>query len=263
MAARREARQVQMFDKVDSDGSGEVSSTELQGALDDIAAKSGNSAGDAKDLLTQYDTDGDGSLSQDELGSALKSVLPAPPSTMEFAQARGSEGQDTPGPPGPGVHHGGGGGRAEGSSGSSGSYDPLDTDQDGTVSAAELAAAGVSSTDGSGGTDALASLFQAVDSDGKISESESDVLMQKIEAALSSISSGSGTTSATSTASTGTDASATDTQDGARQQAGDPHALPPPFDLNRLAQMVLQQYTQVANNSATSSTAGSTVSAVA
>ena len=86
----RQARmQERMFQKTDSDGSGGVDATELQATLDKVASKSGISIDTtAADLLTQADANGDGSLSSDELGTAMQSVLPPPPSTMDFAQSR-------------------------------------------------------------------------------------------------------------------------------------------------------------------------------
>lgn len=258
MAAQRQANQAQAFAKVDTDGSGSVDGTELQGALDDVASKTGGTAGNAQDLIGQYDANGDGSLSADELGSAMPSILP-PPSTMEFAQSHSGDGASAGG----GGGGGGGGGKVEaagGGSGGSGStsttYDPLDTDQDGVVSAAELAAAGISSpdttdaTDAAGGTDPLAALSGAVDgnSDGKVEPSETDLLMQKIEGALSSMSA---TTSTTASQASGSDGNG-------NGNGQDPSQ---PFDLQHLAQMVLQQYDQVANNDTQTST--STLKAVA
>ncbi len=352
MAAQRSANQAKAFAKVDTDGSGSVDGTELQNMLDDVASKTGATAGNAQDVLSKYDANGDGSLSADELGSALKSILP-PPSTMEFAQSRGADGASAAGSAGEGLfgkvdtdgsggidagelqtlmdrmsgdgatssastassgavsdatakrfaeldtngdgtlsqaefdagrpsggpqgaqasgggegggggHHGGGGGgggggKVEAASGSSSdastTYDPLDTNQDGVVSAAELAAAGVTTADSTSGTDPLAALFSAADSngDGKIGKSESDVLVQQIEAALSSMSSNISTT--VSSASASSDTSGTD---GGSANGQDPSQ---PFDLQHLAQMVLQQYEQVANND--TQTAASTLKAVA
>lgn len=79
-----------LLSKLDADGSGGVSDTELQGLLDDVAQKTGvSSQTSAADLVKQYDSNGDGSLNADELGKSMQSVLPPPPSTMAFAQSRG------------------------------------------------------------------------------------------------------------------------------------------------------------------------------
>lgn len=75
--------------KMDTDGSGGVNATELQGLLDDVSKKTG--------LVQQYDSDGDGSLNADELGKTMQSVLPPPPSTMAFAQSRSDSSTDATG----------------------------------------------------------------------------------------------------------------------------------------------------------------------
>ncbi|CAN7271774.1 hypothetical protein LJR038_003131 [Acidovorax sp. LjRoot38] len=79
-----------LLSKIDTDGNGGVSDTELQGLLDDVAKKSGvSSQTSAADLVKRYDSNGDGNLNADELGKTMQSVLPPPPSTMAFAQSRG------------------------------------------------------------------------------------------------------------------------------------------------------------------------------
>lgn len=274
----RQARmQERMFQKTDSDGSGGIDATELQATLDKVASKSGVSIDTtAADLLTQADADGDGSLSSDELGTAMQSVLPPPPSTMDFAQSRGAGKAGGPGddlfgkvdadgsgtldetelqtlldhmangpgsstsdttetdstsstaaadmlatldtdgdgslsesefdagrpgnggqgggmeamggnrpPPPPGGMGGAGGvsgtASASGSSGTSATYDPLDTNEDGVVSALERAAA---STD----TSALDKLFTAADadSDGQLSKTELTDFVQQLAEQLTS-----------------------------------------------------------------------------
>ena len=87
-SSRVGAMKEKMFAKVDKDGSGGVDKTELQGMLDDIAKKSGTSAGSADQLLGKMDSDGNGSLSQSELEAGMKSLMPAPSSTVDFAQQR-------------------------------------------------------------------------------------------------------------------------------------------------------------------------------
>ena len=138
-----------MFAKVDADGSGGVDKTELQGMLDHIAEKSGTSLGTADDLFTKLDTNGDGSIGKDELADGMKSLMPPPSSTVGFAQQRGGDGDGDDGmsckPPPPG----GAPAAAASSTGSTGSKssssdtDPLDTNQDGVVSAQERAAGDV------------------------------------------------------------------------------------------------------------------------
>ena len=114
------------------------------------------------------DSDGNGSLSSDELSQGMRALMPPPASTMDFAQSRGAandgdgdgdafasldtdgDGQlsraefeaGRPQPPQgaggpPPVQAGGGSGTGATSSSSSASFDPLDTNQDGTVSEIE------------------------------------------------------------------------------------------------------------------------------
>ena len=79
-----------LLSQFDTDSSGSVDSTELQNLLSDVSQKTGisTSSTSASDLLSASDSNGDGSLSASELGNALKSVLPPPPSTMDFVQSR-------------------------------------------------------------------------------------------------------------------------------------------------------------------------------
>lgn len=90
---RQQQHQQRMFAKVDSDGSGAVSASEFKTMVNDVSAKTGTSLGDSSELFSQMDGDGDGSLSSDELQQGMKSAMPPPPSTMQFAQARGATGQ--------------------------------------------------------------------------------------------------------------------------------------------------------------------------
>ncbi len=139
-----------MFAKADADSSGSVDSSELQGMLDKFSEKTGTSLGTADDLMSKMDTSGDGSLSQDELADGMQSVMPPPPSTMAFAQQRtghaGGDGDgDHDGPPPAGGPGGpppagatsGASSSTSASSTDSSTLDPLDTNQDGTVSAEE------------------------------------------------------------------------------------------------------------------------------
>ncbi len=308
-----------LLSKIDTDGSGGVSDTELQGLLDNVAKKTGvSSQTSAADLVKQYDANGDGSLNADELGKTLQSVLPPPPSTMAFAQSRGGEGSssatsatgqagddlfgkvdsdgdgdgavsktelqalleamsggtasqtgvssddvfsqlDTDGdggltqaefdagrpsgpgagadgmqamggmPPPPGGPRGAGGAGAASDSSSATSYDPLDTNEDGKVSAAERLAGGTSTAE----QDAITALFNAIDTDGdaSISASESKVFIDQLTSQVQS-------TTSTSTESTGRN------------------------DLARLADFARQQYERAASDWRTASNTSS-LSAVA
>ena len=86
-----------LLSQFDTDNSGSVDSTELQNLLSDVSQKTGisTSSTSASDLLSASDSNGDGSLSASELGNALKSVLPPPPSTMDFVQSRSGNSANT------------------------------------------------------------------------------------------------------------------------------------------------------------------------
>jgi Ca2+-binding EF-hand superfamily protein len=289
-----------MFAKVDADSSGSVDKTELQGLLDDIAQKTGVSNSSSDELFSKIDSNGDGSLSQDELGEGMKSIMPPPPSTMDFAQSRSNSstgssddlfskvdtdgdgnvskeemqtlvdmmdkmassfgtdtttsssgtsdrfsqldtdgngtlsqtefeagrpqgGQGTQGSQGPqGV---GGrppppppGGASDSKSANSTSYDPLDTNQDGVVSAAERMA-------GNDAADAVQALFKSIDTDGdnKISSAESDTFITSLSAQY--------------------EASSPSAQDTANASSSQQNR----FDLSKLVMMAYQQITSGLN----------------
>lgn len=149
-----------LLSKIDADGSGGVSDTELQGLLDDVAQKSGvSSQTSAADLIKQYDSNGDGNLNADELGKTMQSVLPPPPSTMAFAQSRGDN--DT----------------ATGQAGDD-LFGKVDSDGDGAVSKTELQAlleamsGGTASQTGVSSDDAFSQLD--TDGDGSLTQAEFD-----------------------------------------------------------------------------------------
>lgn len=142
-----------MFAKVDADGSGGVDKSELQSLLDDVTQKTGVSNSTSTDeLFSQIDSNGDGNLSQDELGEGMKSIMPPPPSTMDFAQSRSGSGDDL--------------------------FGKLDTDDSGAVSQEELQALldkvasdhGTDSTSASSGSD----MFAKLDTDGNGSLSQAE-----------------------------------------------------------------------------------------
>ena len=296
-----------LLSKIDADGSGGVSDTELQGLLDDVAKKTGvSSQTSAADLIKQYDANGDGTLNADELGKTLQSVLPPPPSTMAFAQSRsgdsssaatGQAGDDLFGkvdsdgngsvsptelqalleamsggtasktgvssdqvfsqldadgdgslseaefdagrPSGAAGDAGGmqamgmppppGGPSGAGGSSSAASYDPLDTNEDGVVSAAERSAGSTSSV----AQDAITALFNAIDTDGdaSISTSESQAFIDQLTRQAQSATTGSESGGST--------------------------------NLARLADFARQQYALAANGWNTASSSTSSLSAMA
>lgn len=102
----------QMFNSLDSDGDGSITESELSSALSQAGSDT-----DASSLLSELDADGNGSIDESELASAIQPPPEESASSTTTASASSS------------------------SSGSSQSYDPLDTNKDGTVSAEERAAA--------------------------------------------------------------------------------------------------------------------------
>lgn len=142
----------------DTDGDGLMSASELTSALSANApadAPADASGKMAADILSALDTDGDGSLSTDEISTAISNAASDGSSTQAL---RGP-------PPGPPPGGGRGAGGAGGASGSSGVFESLDANQDGVVSAEELAAAnGDDSTDAT--SSAASDLIKAADQDG-------------------------------------------------------------------------------------------------
>lgn len=104
----------QMFNSLDSDGDGSITESELSSALSQAGSDT-----DASSLLSELDADGNGSIDESELASAIQPPPPPEESASSTTTASASSS----------------------SSGSSQSYDPLDTNKDGTVSAEERAAA--------------------------------------------------------------------------------------------------------------------------
>jgi len=157
----------QLFAKVDADASGGVDQAELQGLLDKVASKSGAAAGSAEDVFAGIDSDGDGSLNADELDQGMKSLLPPPSDTVAFAQSRSTVDGARPPPPPSGAS-------SDDSGSSSASTDPLDTNEDGTVSAQERAAGELA--------EMMKTLTKATDSDGDntVGKRERDGFLQML-----------------------------------------------------------------------------------
>ena len=243
-SARQSAMKARMFGKADTDGSGGVDQTELQNLFDKVAKKTGATAASASEQFSKMDTNGDGSLSSDELSTGMKSLMAPPNSTVDFAQRQGMPSGPPPGgPPSAGGGGGGGGGSASTSSTSSSSstsYDPLDTNKDGVVSAQERAAGVLQ--------DLLKTLTTAMDSnqDGNISKSEIDSFKTQLASAFSGTSASASTTSASSSQ-TSSDSSAT--------SGGERKGL----DFRALQTMVRQAYSQAAADA--SAAAGVSLSA--
>ncbi|MBB1076848.1 EF-hand domain-containing protein [Rhodoferax sp. 4810] len=144
---QRSQMQAKMFAKVDSDSSGGVNQTELSTMLADISAKSGTTL-DAEELFTSMDSNSDGSLSSDELASGLQSVMPPPPSTMEFAQNR------------------------SGQSAEDDLFAKVDANADGSVDEAEMTAFTEKMKADTGMDSAVSFATLDTDSDGKLTQTE-------------------------------------------------------------------------------------------
>nr|WP_315425649.1 XopAW family type III secretion system calcium-binding effector [uncultured Albidiferax sp.] len=240
--APRSGNKDKLFAKVDVDSSGGVDSNELQTLLDKVSERTGiTNTNTAAGLMTQLDSNADGSLNADELVSGITSIVPLP-STMEFAQTRASNDSfasldaDGDGKLTEAEFNAGGPPPTSSSSTDTTTYDSLDTNKDGIVSAAEAAAGaanGTTSATSANGT--MEALLQAIDSnrDGQLSDSEIDTLAQQVDSAMETL-------QKTSASSNGSDS----------------------VDLNQLAQQLLKQYTSMAAGSASTAT-GSTVSVTA
>ncbi|APW43743.1 XopAW family type III secretion system calcium-binding effector [Rhodoferax saidenbachensis] len=150
-AALNTQRQAKMFAKVDTDSSGGVDKAELQTMLSDISKKTGVSiSGSADETFSTMDSNGDGQLNSDELSKGMQSLMPAPSSTVDFAQARaGAQGEP-----------------------SDDLFAKLDTNGDGSVDKGELTVLTdkIKSDTGKDATEAFSKLDS--DGDGKLTQSE-------------------------------------------------------------------------------------------
>jgi Ca2+-binding EF-hand superfamily protein len=64
----------EMFNKIDSDGSGGISQSELKTFAEGISSRTGNGI-DTTNAISTYDTDGNGELSSDELRSFMEATM--------------------------------------------------------------------------------------------------------------------------------------------------------------------------------------------
>jgi Ca2+-binding EF-hand superfamily protein len=136
----------EMFKKVDTDGSGGISQSELDAMAEGMSSRTGQTI-DTSTALSTYDTDGNGELSSEEMEAFMKSTM-----------------QQGVGHPG---MHGGPGGPGDLSK-------ALDTDGSGGVSQAELEEWAKDMTEETGNTlnttDAVSTYD--IDGDGELSSSE-------------------------------------------------------------------------------------------
>lgn len=194
----------ELFSKIDANSDGSLSQDELGKGMKEILpppstmdfaqSRSNNSTSSSdttanSDLFAKLDADGDGSLSETEFDAGR------PQNDATTQASHPTQGAGGPPPPAGPPPAGGTGG----SSNASTTYDPLDTNQDGTVSLQERMAASSTSTD------PLQALFKAIDTDGdsKISSSESESFIQQLTSQLEATAqSGQSTSSASSDAGT-------------------------------------------------------------
>lgn len=214
-----------LFGKVDSDGDGAVSKTELQALLEAMSGGTASQTGvSSDDAFAALDTDGDGSLTQAEFDAGRPSGGEAQAGGMPPGGAGGPSGAGGPGGPG------GAGGTSETTT-----YDPLDTNEDGVVSLTERLAGATSTTE----QDAVTALFSAIDTDGDktISASESKTFIDQLTSQFASAAAASSSlTSSTSTS------NSTDSQSSASKDSGQRG------DLVRLADLARRRYEQAAND---------------
>ena len=145
----------EMYDKMDADGDGAVTQEEFLAARpDDVTEEM------AANLYNSFDTDTSGSLTESEFETAMNQAPPPPP------------------PPG-------GGGGMGSSTEDSQTFSELDTNQDGVVSAEELAAARPEDVS----EEMAANLFKSLDTDGSggLTETEYAAKMGGNAGAVSSI----------------------------------------------------------------------------
>lgn len=163
--AQMQKMREKMFTKLDGDGDGAVSSSELNAAATSNSSASGQSL-KASNILNAFDTNQDCSISSSEFNTGMDSL-----GNSIKKMAKSSEFQDLPSGPAPGAVD------------SKDMFNKLDIDGDGLISKSEFAAA---STDGD--TSIGSEIFSIFDTDGDgyISESENNAAMEKFASELSS-----------------------------------------------------------------------------
>ncbi|MEW9899502.1 EF-hand domain-containing protein [Chitinivorax sp. PXF-14] len=191
-SSRRSEMQEKLFSKLDSNGDGQLSSSELD-VLAKAAPQGMQSLFSGSDsAFTQSDTNGDGSLSVDEFKSAMQQVEQQLHSQFQQMRIGGAQGGPPSGPP-PGDGDGDGDdtqavGSTQASSRQQKLFDKLDTDQDGQVSAAELKAASDTAPAGLAQLLSSSNLMSSSDSDGNgsLSLDEFKSGMKQVEQQLQS-----------------------------------------------------------------------------
>lgn len=127
----------QVFKQLDQDNKGYLTEADLTSAVVNISPEGAQQAqGDAqamaKEAFARMDSDADGQVTEEEFAAATPPARPAEDQTAQAASA--ASGGTRPAGGGGGA---GGAGAAGGSASSSETYDPADTNEDGTVSEQE------------------------------------------------------------------------------------------------------------------------------
>jgi Ca2+-binding EF-hand superfamily protein len=238
-SADKDAAVSELFSKLDADGSGGLDATELKSLTDKSAVDGANASGSASSLSAEadaavfkaLDTDGDHLINKEELSTAVS------------GQGDGQQMRPSGPPPGPAPGGRPGGGGGGGASSSSNATDPLDTNEDGVVSAQERAAGAMK--------DIVQELITAMDSDGdgSISNTEAADFKTQMSTAFRDTSGAASSSSAT-TSTSSSSSSSSSSFDSASTQGGRPMGL----DLSALRDLVRQEYGKAAANYASTST---------
>lgn len=172
--------QAKMFSKIDANSDGGLTLEEMTASAPTGKNGQTESADSIKSRFTSMDTNSDGSVTEEESASFFQSQMSSDTMSGMLQAQEASGGRPPMGPPPSGVGGTGGAGGQEETS-----FDELDTDQDGTVSLAEMQAG--LSTDETESTDEsarIAELFSAMDADGDgaVTESEKSTFDEEMRA---------------------------------------------------------------------------------
>jgi len=153
-----------MFSKIDANSDGGVTLEELTASAPTGKTGQTESADSIKSRFTSMDTNSDGSVSEEEGLSYFQSQMSSETMSGMLQAQESASGQAPMGPP-----PSGGGGQEETT------FDDLDTNQDGTVSLAEMQAGlSTSETEDTEESSRIAELFSAMDADGDGSVTETE-----------------------------------------------------------------------------------------
>lgn len=154
-AAKGKPNLVEMFTKLDADGSGGLDSTEVQNLTEKISEATGVSV-DLAEFLATYDSDSDGALSEGETATALEANRPQGPPPEEMGAMQGN---------GPDYAQ---------------MFTDADTDEDGNLSVTEAESLAGIVSNATGSTMAASDLIASYDAngDGVLSEEETATALE-------------------------------------------------------------------------------------